>query len=77
MNAPHTTSRLIGIDCGTTAVKGVLCCADGTELARAQHTIPLLTPTPGWAEQDPEAVWVALCQVVRALTARADAPITA
>ncbi|MCS7060430.1 MAG: FGGY family carbohydrate kinase [Anaerolineae bacterium] len=77
MNTSSAHSRLIGIDCGTTAVKGVLCRADGTELARAQHTIPLLTPNPGWAEQDPEAVWAALCDVVRALTARADAPITA
>lgn len=77
MDTQSDTSRFIGIDCGTTALKGVLCRADGAELARAHHAIPLLTPSAGWAEQDPDAVWDALREVVRALTARADAPITA
>ncbi len=58
---------LIGIDCGTTALKGVLCRANGEEMARAQRPIPLLAPHPGWAEQDPESVWHALCNVVREL----------
>lgn len=66
LSPPHP-EFLIGIDCGTTALKGVLCAADGRELARAQRPIPLLTPEPGWAEQDPEAVWRALRDVAREL----------
>lgn len=77
VNTSTGASLLIGIDCGTTALKGVLCRADGTELARAQAPIPLITPHPGWAEQDPDAVWAALCAVVRALTAQAGGPIAA
>ena len=68
---------LIGIDCGTTAMKGVLCDAQGSELARAQHDIALLTPAPGRAEQDPQAVWQALCVVIRALTARSHGRVVA
>ncbi len=77
MNTSSDARLLIGIDCGTTALKGVLCSADGREVARAQHPIPLLTPQPGWAEQNPAAVWEALCEVTRALTTRANAPIAA
>ncbi|MCL6511514.1 MAG: hypothetical protein K6U78_12595 [Anaerolineae bacterium] len=68
---------LLGIDCGTTALKGVLCSADGREVARAQRPIPLLTPQPGWAEQDPEAVWQALCQVVREIAGRGGGRVAA
>ncbi len=65
------TPMLIGIDCGTTALKGVLCRVDGQEVARAQRSLPLLTPRPGWAEQDPETVWQALCDVTRSLASQA------
>lgn len=68
---------LIGIDCGTTALKGVLCGANGEEIARAQRPIPLRTPHPGWAEQDPEDVWHALCDVVQELAAHSTGHITA
>lgn len=46
-------AQAIGIDVGTTGVKGVLINADGHLLA--DHTIPhdLSSPHPGWAEEDP------------------------
>ncbi len=65
------TQLLIGIDCGTTALKGVLCEVEGREVARAQRPIPLLTPQPGWAEQNPDSVWQALCEVIAELLASA------
>jgi xylulokinase len=68
---------LIGIDCGTTAMKGVLCNAQGRVLTQAQRDIPLLTPATGHAEQDPEDVWHALCEVIRALAAQCDGRVAA
>ncbi len=46
-------TQAIGIDVGTTGVKGVLIDASGHLLA--DHTIPhdLSSPHPGWAEEDP------------------------
>ncbi len=45
---------LVGLDVGTTGVKGVAISPDGTVLAKAEEGYPLSTPQPGWAEQDPE-----------------------
>ena len=48
---------LVGIDVGTTAVKAIAVSESGEVVARAERGYPLLTPRPGWAEQDPEE-WV-------------------
>jgi xylulokinase len=45
---------LIGIDVGTTGVKGVAIDADGRVLATASAEYPLSRPHPGWSEQEPE-----------------------
>jgi xylulokinase len=50
-------STLIGIDVGTSGVKGLAIDSEGTVLARAEAGYPLSTPRPGWAEQDPEDWW--------------------
>jgi xylulokinase len=47
-------SLLVGIDVGTTGVKGIALSPDGRVVARAEHRYTLSTPQPGWAEQDPE-----------------------
>ncbi|WP_222184528.1 xylulokinase [Geminicoccus harenae] len=57
----------IGIDVGTSAVKGLLVGPDGTVLASAVREYPLLTPAPGWTEQEPEEWWQATVQVLREL----------
>ena len=48
---------LVGLDVGTTGVKGVAISPDGEVLATADEQYPLSTPQPGWAEQDPEDWW--------------------
>ena len=48
---------MMGIDIGTSCAKCVVLSPDGRVLARASRDYPLLTPRPGWAEQDP-AWWV-------------------
>jgi xylulokinase len=45
---------LIGLDVGTSGVKGVAIEEDGSVAAVAEEGYPLSTPRPGWAEQDPE-----------------------
>jgi xylulokinase len=52
-----TGGPLVGIDVGTSGVKGVAIDEDGAVLALAEQGYPLSTPNPGWAEQDP-ADWV-------------------
>lgn len=49
---------LIGIDIGTTSVKTIICDANRYEIiqmAKAEHD--LLSPLPGWAEENPEDWW--------------------
>jgi xylulokinase len=51
-------SVLVGLDVGTSGVKALaVSAAEGSVLARAEHSYPLSTPRPGWAEQDPDD-WV-------------------
>lgn len=61
---------ILGLDIGTTATKAVLFDLSGAELATAEQPYPLLTPQPGWAEEDPEQVWQALVQAVRSILAQ-------
>jgi sugar (pentulose or hexulose) kinase len=47
---------LIGLDVGTSAVKGVLVSADGARLASARRATRLERPAPGRVELEPEAL---------------------
>jgi xylulokinase len=49
---------VLGVDVGTSGVGVVAIDAEGRAVARADHAVALLTPRPGWTEQEPEA-WVA------------------
>jgi sugar (pentulose or hexulose) kinase len=62
---------VLGIDIGTSATKAILLDRSGHELAAASQSYPLLTPQPGWVEQDPEAVWQALVRVLRDVVSQA------
>ncbi len=57
----------LGIDVGTSALKGVLVAADGSVVATASADYPLSTPQPGWSEQDPALWWDACGRVCRRL----------
>ena len=58
---------VLGIDIGTSCAKCLLITRDGHVAARASREYPLLTPRPGWAEQDP-AWWIeAAFSSIRAL----------
>jgi xylulokinase len=57
--SPPEEQVLIGLDVGTTGVKGIAISPDGVLLATASEEYALSTPRPGWAEQDPEDWWSA------------------
>jgi hypothetical protein len=49
-------------DFGTSGVKAVLVGVDGRVASHATSNYPLLTPKVGWAEQEPEKYWEAVCK---------------
>jgi xylulokinase len=68
------SGSLIGIDVGTSGVKGVAIDAGGKILAQAEVSYPLATPRPGWAEQDPEDWWRATSAVFHRLRSSTERP---
>jgi xylulokinase len=56
---------LLGIDVGTTGAKVALFTPAGHLQATGQAEYPLYHPRPGWAEQNPEAWWQAVCVAIR------------
>jgi len=67
----------LGIDLGTSAAKAVLLDEAGRTLASATASYPIASPLPGWAEQDPQQWWDAVCAAVRALRQGAGGPALA
>jgi xylulokinase len=55
---------LVGLDVGTSAVKGVAIDEEGRVLATASAEVPLSRPQPGWSEQEPEDWWRAAQDVL-------------
>jgi xylulokinase len=62
-------TRLLGLDVGTSSVKGIAIDGDGAVLAVAERGYPLSTPRPGWSEQDPEDWWRGAAEVLEELDA--------
>ena len=47
----------MGIDAGTSGVKVIIVDDKGTVLGTGHHECNIITPRPGWVEQDPESWW--------------------
>src|SRR3954463_10059216 len=58
---------ILGIDVGTTNTKAILATPDGRVIAQDTQGLSLLTPRPGWVEQNPEEWWQATAQVTARL----------
>lgn len=56
---------LLGIDIGTSACKIAIFKKDGTVVATENGDYPVYYPHPGWAEQNPEEWWSAVCQAIK------------
>ena len=62
--------QLLAIDVGTQSVRALLFDPQGTPVAAGRVPIePYRSPQPGWAEQDPEVWWTAICDACRRLWA--------
>lgn len=60
---------LLGIDIGTSACKVAVFDEDGTVLAQAVKDYRVYYPESGWAEQDPEEWWDAICEGIKEILA--------
>ena len=59
---------VLAIDCGTQSLKALIFDMSGHMQAKAQVKFePYYSPKPGWAEQDPQVFWKALCEACRML----------
>jgi xylulokinase len=61
---------ILGIDIGTASTKAIAFDLTGAEVAAASRGYPLLTPQPGWVEQNAESVWQALLEALREVAGR-------
>lgn len=64
----------VSIDVGTTTVKAVAYDDQGREHAVARLDVAVDRPLPGWAEQDMETIWQAVCSVVLEVAGRLPSP---
>lgn len=55
----------LGIDIGTSGTKTIAISEKGDILATATAEYPLMSPRPGWSEQDPEDWWTATVESVK------------
>lgn len=62
---------LVGVEVGTSAVKTVLYDVTGAEHFSTRCAYRLLTPQPGWAEQNTEDLWLALLTALREIATAA------
>lgn len=62
----------LGIDLGTSSVKGLLIDADQTPIAEARAPLSVSRPHPGWSEQAPADWLKATTEVMSALAAKTD-----
>lgn len=68
---------LVGVDLGTSSVKGGAFDLAGRRLAEAEVACRVETPRRGWAEADAEAWWRATREILRALVDRVGAAAVA
>lgn len=59
-----TKQYLLGIDIGTSACKVALFAQNGKVEAAVSESYPVYYPHPGWAEQNPDEWWEAVCSAI-------------
>ena len=73
----NTDIFLLGLDLGTTAIKGVVIDQNRKIIAEASKNTRFITPHREWFETDPEEHYQDVCSVIRKLTAATPGKITA
>ncbi len=75
---PSPTGLLfMGLDLGTSAIKGVVMDEQGHEVAAAETRTTLEHPGEGWVESDPEQHYRDICEVIRELVSAAPGDVAA
>ena len=74
---PAGKTFLIGLDLGTSAIKGVLMDQCGTVLAETEKKTTFTHFRSDWCEIVPETHYRDVCEVIRKLAVAAPAPVTA
>lgn len=78
MNANDSTlACTIGLDLGTTALKGVLLASDGRVLHTAERPVHYRYPAPERVELEAQAHWLAVAGLIRELAGVAPGPLRA
>lgn len=78
MNANDSTlACTIGLDLGTTALKGVLLASDGRVLHTAERPVHYRYPAPERVELEAQAHWLAVAGLIRELAGVAPGPVRA
>ncbi len=68
---------ILAIDEGTTNAKAIAVSKFGAVLSKGSVPVELAHPNPGWAEQDPEAIWNATQSAIEACLQQLDAELLA
>jgi xylulokinase len=63
--------RLLALDIGTQSTRAAVVAADGSILGIAQRKHDVESPSPGWAQQDPDAWWAEACGAIRSVLEQA------
>ena len=63
---------LLTYDFGTSSVKAALFDINGTDINSDSDSYPIITPKPGWVEQNPDAWLQAMSNVTRKIISKAD-----
>ena len=58
-------SCFLGIDSGTSGIKAIVLSETGQILGEGYTECDLITPKPGWVEQEPDKWWEACCSAVK------------
>jgi len=62
------SENVLAIDCGTQSVRALVFDPQGNLLAKQKVPIePYFSDQPGWAEQDPQVFWSALCEATQSV----------
>lgn len=69
--------NLLVIDQGTTSTRAILFDGEGSLLASDSVPLEQIYPQPGWVEHDPEAIWCAVLNVVKAVLDASDIALVA
>jgi len=73
----NSETFLLGLDLGTTAIKGVVMDQNGNIIAESSKNTRFIEPQAGWFEVDPEEHYQDICAVIKELAANTPGEITA